>query len=69
MASPLSALLKLIGNPAIGAYESLRLVQNSVDGPNIYWKDNLCPISFIPYADILQQNWKSVSALFKDSMS
>jgi hypothetical protein len=35
MASLLSALLKLSVSPAIGAYESLRLVQNSVDGPNI----------------------------------
>ena len=29
MASPLSALLERSGNPAIGAYESLRLVQGS----------------------------------------
>lgn len=39
MASPLSALLKLSGNPDIGAYESRRLVQNSVDGPNICQKE------------------------------
>ena len=29
MASPLSALVEQSGNPAIGAYESLRLVQGS----------------------------------------
>jgi hypothetical protein len=29
MTSPLNALLEQSGNPPIGAYESLRLVQNS----------------------------------------
>jgi len=52
--SPLSALLKLSGNPAIGSYESLRLMQNSVDGSNSYWKDRKCLFSCNPYADILQ---------------
>jgi len=35
MTSPVNVLLEQIGNPAFGAYESLRLVQNSGNTPEL----------------------------------